>query len=50
MRMSILGILILTYNEFVQTFTFLHVDGLLYNYRISCFTNITGDEKNCLVK
>ena len=25
MRMSILGILILTYNEFVQTFTFLHV-------------------------
>lgn len=29
---------------------FLHIDGLLYNYRISCFTNITGDEKNCLVK
>jgi len=27
-----------------------HIDGLLYNYRISCFTNFTGDEKNCFVK
>ena len=27
-----------------------NIDGLLYNYRISCFTNFTGDEKNCLVK
>ena len=27
-----------------------NIDGVLYNYCISCFTNFTGDEKNCLEK
>jgi len=28
----------------------MYIDGVLYNYRISCFTNFTGNEKKTVYK